>query len=124
LRNIEHQLTPGDDESVAAIHRTRDLLLPIIYRLKVVLDTVTKLYDLSGTLASQHTNADNGFQRLLPYMAYHKDRLKGIVTGVKMLKEKVQDVLNMVSLGFWDLAINLASTTLTEERPSWGWISG
>ncbi|KAJ6132704.1 hypothetical protein N7471_007919 [Penicillium samsonianum] len=99
LRNIDHFLTAGGDSNLTAIHNTRDLLLPTSYRLRVILDTLTKLGHLSSVLSSQHNGADNGFQKLVTCVAYHKDRLEGCVVGVEVLKEKVKDILNMTTLG-------------------------
>jgi hypothetical protein len=79
------------------IHNTRDLLVPTSYRLRVILDTLAKLGDLSSVLSSQHNSAENGFQKLVTCVGYHKDRLEGCVVGVDVLKEKVKDILNMVS---------------------------
>lgn len=97
MRNIDHFLTAGGDSNLTAIHNTRDLLLPTSYRLRVILDTLTKLGHLSSVLSSQHNGADNGFQKLVTCVAYHKYRLEGCVFGVEVLKEKVKDILNMVS---------------------------
>ncbi|KAJ5816967.1 hypothetical protein N7447_009200 [Penicillium robsamsonii] len=99
LRNIDHFLTAGGDSNLTAIHNTRDLLLPTSYRLRVILDTLIRLGHLSSVLASQHDGADNGFQKLATCMAYHKDRLEGLVVGVDVLKEKIKDILNMTTLG-------------------------
>lgn len=82
---------------MTAIHNTRDLLLPISYRLRVILDTLTKLGHLSSVLSSQYSSTENGFQKLVTCVAYHKDRLEGCAVGVEVLKEKVKDILNMVS---------------------------
>jgi hypothetical protein len=81
---------------LTAIHNTRDLLLPTSYRLGVILDTLTKLCHLSSALGSRHKGTDNGFQKLVKCLTYHKDRLDGLVIGVEVLKEKVKDILNMV----------------------------
>ncbi|KAJ5510937.1 hypothetical protein N7453_003040 [Penicillium expansum] len=99
LRNIDHFLTAGGDSNLTAIHNTRDLLLPISYRLRVILDTLTKLGLLSSVLSSQYSSTDNGFQKLVTCVAYHKDRLEGCAVGVEVLKEKVKDILNMTTLG-------------------------
>ncbi|KAJ5472389.1 hypothetical protein N7530_006390 [Penicillium desertorum] len=99
LRNIDHFLTAGGDSNLTAIHNTRDLLLPTSYRLRVILDILTKLGHLSSILGSQHTGADNGFRKLAACVAYHKDRVEGFVVGVEILKEKVKDILNMTTLG-------------------------
>ncbi|OQE34542.1 hypothetical protein PENCOP_c017G05383 [Penicillium coprophilum] len=99
LRNIDHFLTAGGDTNLTAIHNTRDLLLPTSYRLRVILDTLTKLGHLSSVLASQHDNTDNSFQKLAACMAYHKDRLGEVAIGVDVLKEKIKDILNMTTLG-------------------------
>jgi hypothetical protein len=37
-------------------------------------------------------------------VAYHKDRVEGFVVGVEVLKEKVKDILNMVSNNRQDIA--------------------
>jgi hypothetical protein len=81
---------------LTAIHNTRDLLLPTSYRLNVILDTLTKLCHLSSALGSRHKDTDNGFQKLVKNLTYHKDRLDGLAIGVEVLKEKVKDILNMV----------------------------
>jgi hypothetical protein len=81
---------------LTAIHNTRDLLLPTSYRLSVILDTLTKLCHLSSALGSGHKDTDNGFQKLVKSLTYHKGRLDGLVIGVEVLKEKVKDILNMV----------------------------
>ncbi|KAJ5372064.1 hypothetical protein N7517_004070 [Penicillium concentricum] len=99
LRNIDHFLTAGGDSNLTAIHNTRDLILPTSYRLRVILDTLTKMGHLSSVLASQHNGANNGFQRLVTYMEYHKDRIEGLVIGVDVLKKKIKDILNMTTLG-------------------------
>ncbi|CAG8908811.1 unnamed protein product [Penicillium egyptiacum] len=99
LRNIDHVLTAGGDSNLTAIHNTRDLLLPTSYRLRVILETLTKLGHLSSVLDSQYNSADNGFQKLVTCVAYHKARLEGFVVGVEVLKEKVKDILNMTTLG-------------------------
>ncbi|KAJ6178292.1 hypothetical protein N7519_008753 [Penicillium mononematosum] len=99
LRNIDHILTAGGDSNLTAIHNTRDLLLPTSYRLRVILETLTKLGHLSSILGSHHTGADNGFRKLATCAAYHKDRVEGFVVGVEVLKEKVKDILNMTTLG-------------------------
>ncbi|KAJ5425443.1 hypothetical protein N7465_000513 [Penicillium sp. CMV-2018d] len=99
LRNIDRVLTAGGATSFTAIHNTRDLLVPTSYRLRVILDTLAKLGDLSSVLSSQHNSADNGFQKLVTCVGYHEDRLEGCVVGVEVLKEKVKDILNMSTLG-------------------------
>ncbi|KUM64230.1 hypothetical protein ACN42_g2875 [Penicillium freii] len=99
LRNIDRVLTAGGTTNLTAIHNTRDLLVPTSYRLRVILDTLAKLGDLSSVLSSQHNSADNGFQKLVTCVGYHEDRLEGCVVGVEVLKEKVKDILNMSTLG-------------------------
>ncbi|KAJ5395331.1 uncharacterized protein N7487_009634 [Penicillium crustosum] len=101
LRNIDHVLTAGGDRAtnLTVIHNTRDLLVPTSYRLRVILDTLAKLGDLSSVLSSQHDSTDNGFQKLVTCVGYHEDHLEGCVVGVEVLKEKIKDILNMSTLG-------------------------
>lgn len=105
-------MTAGGDSNLTAIHNTRDLLLPTSYRLRVILETLTKLGHLSSILGSQHTDADNGFRKLATCMAYHKDRVQGFLVGVEVLKEKVKDVLNMVT----NNCQNMAATPLADRH--------
>ncbi|KAJ5854641.1 hypothetical protein N7534_007184 [Penicillium rubens] len=99
LEKYRPHLTAGGDSNLTAIHNTRDLLLPTSYRLRVILETLTKLGHLSSILGSQRAGADNGFRKLATCMAYHKDRVEGFLVGVEVLKEKVKDILNMTTLG-------------------------
>ncbi|CAI7590542.1 unnamed protein product [Penicillium bialowiezense] len=95
MRNIDHYLSAGGDSNLTAIHSTRDRLLPTTYRLGVILETLTRLITLSNSLASQKDGATEGYVKLGTFLAYHKDRLEGLVVGVEILKEKIKDILNM-----------------------------
>ncbi|KOS43637.1 hypothetical protein ACN38_g5494 [Penicillium nordicum] len=99
LRNIDRVLTAGGAINLTAIYNTRDLLVPTSYRLRVILDTLTRLGDLSSVLSSRHNSPDNDFQKLIACVGYHQDRLEGCVVGVEVLKEKFKDILNMSTLG-------------------------
>ncbi|KAJ5857708.1 hypothetical protein N7455_008602 [Penicillium solitum] len=99
LRNIDRVLTAGGATNLAVIHNTRDLLVPTSYRLRVILDTLAKLGDLSSVLSSRHNGTDNGFQKLVTCVGYHEDHLEGCIVGVEVLKEKIKDILNMSTLG-------------------------
>ncbi|KAJ9487980.1 hypothetical protein VN97_g5319 [Penicillium thymicola] len=99
LRNIDRVLTAGGATNLTAIYNTRDLLVPTSYRLRVILDTLTRLGDLSSVLSSRHSSSDNDFQKLIACVGYHQDRLEGCVVGVEVLKEKFKDILNMSTLG-------------------------
>lgn len=64
----------------------------------MILETLTRLITLSNSLASQKDGATEGYVKLGTFLAYHKDRLEGLVVGVEILKEKIKDILNMVSV--------------------------
>lgn len=105
MRNIDRVLTAGGATNLAVIHNTRDLLVPTSYRLRVILDTLAKLGDLSSGLSSRHNSTDNGFQKLVTRVGYHEDHLEGCIVGVEVLKEKIKDILNMVSGKSQDIVI-------------------
>lgn len=107
MRNIDRVLTAGGAINLTAIYNTRDLLVPTSYRLRVILDTLTRLGDLSSVLSSRHNSPDNDFQKLIACVGYHQDRLEGCVVGVEVLKEKFKDILNMVSGNSQDIVTKL-----------------
>jgi hypothetical protein len=85
------------DGNLADIHNTRNRLLDIPSRLMTTLETLQRLHDLSLDLGSQHKTKDNGFKKLAKSAAYYKEHLEALVNGVEIMKEKVADMLKMVS---------------------------
>lgn len=85
------------DGNLADIHNTRNRLLDIPSRLMTTLETLQRLHDLSLDLGSQHKTKDNGFKKLAKSAAYYKEHLEALVKGVEIMKEKVADMLKMVS---------------------------
>lgn len=85
------------DGNLADIHNTRNHLLGIPSRLMTTLDTLRRLGDVSVVLGSQFKNKDNGFKKLAASAAYYKEHLEALVKGVEIMKEKVTDMLKMVS---------------------------
>ncbi|CAG8403755.1 unnamed protein product [Penicillium salamii] len=99
MRNIDHVLTAGGDSNLTAIHYTRDRLLPTTHRLGVILETLTTLGTLSHALDASQSVKQNGYLKLVDFLAYHKRRLEGLVVGIEVLKEAVKDTWHITTLG-------------------------
>ncbi|CAG8937266.1 unnamed protein product [Penicillium salamii] len=97
IRNIDHVLDPGGDSNLTAIYDTRDRLLPTTHRLGVILETLTTLETLSHALDASQSVKQNGYLKLVNFLAYHKRRLERLVVGIEVLKEAVKDTCHLVS---------------------------
>lgn len=114
MRNIDHVLAAGGDSNLTAIHDTRDRLLPTTHRLGVILETLTTLETLSHALDASQNVKQNGYLKLVNFLAYHKGRLEGLVVGIEVLKEAVRDTSHIVSFALY--RSNLAFVSLADGK--------